>query len=453
MRRGDAPHTSSGRPSAGGEGYDDAHHAPDRRGTAAAWDDAVPDDAVPDDAARAVWAEEPGAAEGDSADAEPLDTEPLDAEPLDAEPLDTEVVDGELVDGGSAEARWADDEPVYAEVVEDEPVHSGSTAVVPVDPRAARSARLRSTLASSRRGAARRDSAASPATSRSASPVAAASSGPNHGARPERPASGAPRGAGAAGGSVVSAGLAARLAEREAFERRRRLKRTALGLAVVAALAALAWAVFLSPLFALEPERIEVRGASEYVDSAEVAAIAAQEAGTPLPRLSTGDLAERIGALPPVGGATVLRDWPRGLTIELDSRVPVAVAADAEGVALVDGAGVVVAVVDAAPEGLPQLAVPLVPPEATTAAARDARETVAAVLEVLRVLPDALREQVATAGGSSPATVTLTLHGGATVQWGSAADTELKAAVLEVLVDQQPARVYDVSVPDRPTTS
>ena len=46
--------------------------------------------------------------------------------------------------------------------------------------------------------------------------------------------------------------------------------------------------------------------------------------------------------------------------------------------------------------------------------------------------------------------ISLELTGGATVVWGSADESEDKAAVLEVLLRQK-ASVYDVTAPGRPT--
>lgn len=421
-----------------------------RGGAAATWDEGTADDEVLD--AEFVDAQ----FEDDAAD-EALDGELV--EELDGDDGRDHGADGDGADGGdaggAASAVHAADPA--ADRSAGESTHprapENSRAMVAMDPQAARSARLRAALASSRRAAHTSPPGAGP--SGAAANGEALGDAVDSGESVDAAPTAAPQGATALPGAsaVVSAGLAARLAQREAYERRRRLKRIGAVAAVFAALGALGWVLFLSPLFALDPEQIEVRGASEYVDVAQVSGIAAQVAGTPLPRLSTGDLAARVEALPPVGSATVMRAWPHGLVVDLTSRTPVATAADPGGVALVDGSGVVLAVVETPPDGLPELTVPLAPAESTTTEARDARETVAAVLEVLEVLPEGLRAQVASAGGSSPATVTLTLRTGATVHWGSARDAELKAAVLEVLVEQQPARVYDVSVPDRPTTS
>lgn len=255
-------------------------------------------------------------------------------------------------------------------------------------------------------------------------------------------------GSGASSASHVSGDLARRLAARAAAERRRRRTRAGLIAAVLAAAAGLLWLLFFSPVLAFDADHAVVEGASRYVDEDEVAQVVARREGMPLPRLSTGSLAAEIGALQGVESAEVTRDWPHGLHVRVAPREPVAAALTPGGVALVDKSGVVVAERRSAPEGMPALAMPPAPP-----ADEAAHETMRAVLQVLGSLPQELRSRVGVAGATSPGAVTLTLDSGATVKWGDAQDSELKAAVLEVLVEERPSNSYDVSVPDRPTVA
>ncbi|WP_052436681.1 cell division protein FtsQ/DivIB [Georgenia sp. SUBG003] len=125
--------------------------------------------------------------------------------------------------------------------------------------------------------------------------------------------------------------------------------------------------------------------------------------------------------------------------------MPVASAPAGGGWVLLDDDGVQVTTVPEAPGDLPEVTVPLSTSDETA-------QALDAVLTVLGVLPPDLLGQVAEAGAESADRVTLTLADGATVRWGSAEESELKAEVLLVL-RQQPAGVYDVSVPRSPTTS
>ncbi|MPV39180.1 cell division protein FtsQ/DivIB, partial [Georgenia subflava] len=246
--------------------------------------------------------------------------------------------------------------------------------------------------------------------------------------------------------AAVITGLAARMAERAAADRRLLLRRGAWTLLVLAVLAGLAWVLLFSPLLALDAERIKVDGVADPVDPATVVAVVEDEVGTPLLRVDTAEVAGRIAEIPTVREAQVSRSWPDGLAITVVPRVPVAAAAATDGGwVLVDADGVQVATAAEVPEGLPEVTVPLTSSE-ETAPALDA------VLTVLGVLPEELLGQVAQAGATTPEQVMLTLDDGATVRWGSAEESELKAEVLAVL-REEPAGVYDVSVPRTPTTS
>jgi cell division protein FtsQ len=251
-----------------------------------------------------------------------------------------------------------------------------------------------------------------------------------------------PRGATA---SAVSTGLAARLAEKAAADRRLLLHRLGVALAVLALVGGAAWVLLFSPLLALQGDKIELAGVEGHVDAAEVRAAVEPEIGTPLLRVDTSAVADRVATLPAVERAQVARSWPDGVTVTVVPRQPVAAAPVEGGWVLLDDDGVQVTTVPEVPADLPEVTVPL----STSAETAPALE---AVLSVLGALPPDLLGQVAQAGATSADHVTLTLADGATVRWGDAGESELKVEVLLVL-RQQPAGVYDVSVPRSPTTS
>jgi cell division protein FtsQ len=251
-----------------------------------------------------------------------------------------------------------------------------------------------------------------------------------------------PRGAAA---GAVSTGLAARLAEKAAADRRLLLHRLGIALAVLALLAGATWVLLLSPLLALEADKIEITGVGGAVDAAEVRAAVEPEIGTPLLRVDTAAVVDRVASLPAVESTQVSRSWPNGVTVTVVPRVPVAAAALEGGWVLLDDDGVQVTTVPEVPAGLPEVTVPLSTSDETAPALE-------AVLSVLGALPADLLGQVAQAGATSAEQVTLTLADGAIVRWGGAEENELKVEVLLVL-RQQPAGVYDVSVPRSPTTS
>jgi len=247
-------------------------------------------------------------------------------------------------------------------------------------------------------------------------------------------------------GVPAGPGFLERLAERTRAQRRLAWRKVLLVVGVLAAVSALAWALLASPLLALDVEQVTVSGAGEgtTVPVEAVMDVVAQHEGVPLTRLDTGGLTEQVGAITTVRSVNVTRSWPRGLSVEVTPRVPVAAATAEEGLVLLDVDGVVVGSVAEPPEGLPRVTVPL--------SGERAGQTLEAVLTVLAQLPEGLRAEVATAGATNPASITLELTDGARVLWGEVSESELKAAVLDV-VRERPASVYDVTVPRSPTLS
>jgi cell division protein FtsQ len=213
---------------------------------------------------------------------------------------------------------------------------------------------------------------------------------------------------------------------------------------VVGAAAAAAWAVGWSSLF--EIRAVDVRGTSR-LSAEEVLEAAQVPRGVPLIHADTAQVTERVEALLLVANARVSRQWPNTVRIDVTERTTAAVVADRSGsFALLDATGVRFDTVDERPQG-----VPLIDVEIEDGAGADSA-TLMAGLTVARALPPDLAARVQEIRASTPDSVTVALDDGAVVEWGGAADSARKAAVLTVLM-QQPARVYDVSTPNVPTTS
>ncbi|WP_291883448.1 cell division protein FtsQ/DivIB [Cellulomonas sp.] len=249
---------------------------------------------------------------------------------------------------------------------------------------------------------------------------------------------------------VVSTTSVARFAERAKARRTVARRKVVLTACAAAAVAAVAWLLFLSPVLVLEPGEVEVRGAGTVVAVDQVLAAVDQHAGTPLPRLDTVGLRDRVLEVPGVREARVTRAWPHGLTVVLVAREPVAAVPEpaqdgaGPGFALLDMDGVQVGRVDAAPEGLPVVDVPV-----------GDKRALRAVLTVLQQLPADLLAQVASVSAHTQDRVTMMLRDGVEVDWGSAVETPLKIAVLGTLRASpatEGARVFDVSAPRLPIT-
>jgi cell division protein FtsQ len=229
-----------------------------------------------------------------------------------------------------------------------------------------------------------------------------------------------------------------RFPERAQARRWSRWKVALVLLGTAGLLAAAAWAVLESRLFAVRA--VEVTGTSR-LSAAQVVAAADVLEGTPLARVDTGAVAGRVRELPAVRTVDVVRRWPHRVQIVVRERAPAAVRPHGSSFSLVDRSGIAFDVVKARPAGLPLLSAPVdAGPEALRAA-----------LDVLAATPPAVRPQVVEVRAASPDHVTLRLTQGRTVVWGSPDRGDRKAEVLTALMTRR-AKTYDVSAPDAPTT-
>ncbi|OLR94195.1 cell division protein FtsQ/DivIB [Actinokineospora bangkokensis] len=197
---------------------------------------------------------------------------------------------------------------------------------------------------------------------------------------------------------------------------------------------ALVVVVWFTPVIGVRD--VQVSGTSGLSADAvrEAAAVAA---GTPLVRLDTDEVAERVRRLPRVDTVQVTRSFPGTVRISVTERTPVLAVAEQDGVHLLDASGFDYSTVATAPAGLPAL----------TAADQPSREAAAIAVAAL---PEALVRQVAGVAAPTPADVRLTLGDGRVVVWGGPEDSPRKAAVLGPLLTR-PGKTYDVAAPEFPT--
>jgi cell division protein FtsQ len=164
--------------------------------------------------------------------------------------------------------------------------------------------------------------------------------------------------------------------------------------------------------------------------------------GQALARVDLDAIRARVQALAVVRAAEVTRQWPDSIRITLEERVAVAVVEIGGRLRGMDEDGVVFRDYAQAPNGLPRVRTSS---ETGTDALREAAQVVSA-------LPGDLAVRTDFVSVSTIDQIELTLRDGRTVMWGSAEDSEQKAAVLVRLLEQ-PARHVDVSVPGNATTS
>ena len=231
------------------------------------------------------------------------------------------------------------------------------------------------------------------------------------------------------------------------FTKRSRRRRYAwLGAAgVVVALVLAVTIIAFSPLLALK--HIQVTGTSR-LDAATVEKKLSDQLGTPLPLLDAAAISSDLAAFPLIRSYTVESHPPDSIVVRVVERQPVGVIQRGNAFTLVDAAKVPMASSEKRPDGFPLIAA------SGGAADVDADSGFAAAAGVLSALHADVLAQVDTIAAKTKDDVSFTLRGsGATVVWGSAEDSSLKAADLAALLKSAPgAGRYDVSSPHSVTT-
>jgi cell division protein FtsQ len=164
--------------------------------------------------------------------------------------------------------------------------------------------------------------------------------------------------------------------------------------------------------------------------------------GAHLVQLDLGAIRTRVAGLAPVKRVDVSREWPDGVLIKVTERQPVAVVQIAGRYQAMDADGVLFRTYLHPPTTMPRV----------VSTATIGSDALAEAARVIAALPSGLAARVDHVGVRGIDQVTLTMRSGATVMWGSDAQSSLKAEVLVRLL-AHPARLYDVSVPGQPVTS
>jgi cell division protein FtsQ len=199
-------------------------------------------------------------------------------------------------------------------------------------------------------------------------------------------------------------------------------------------LGALVWVVGFTGVLGVRT--VSVTGVRN-LSAADIEAAAGVRTGSPLSRVDTGAVADRVRAIPGVERVAVTRSWPATLRIAITERRGIAYAVVGGVPWTVDASGVRFQQLPHPPASLPLLAV------------RDAGPgdpTTAAALSALTALSPALRARIQAVAADTPDSVTLTLRDHRTVVWGGTADAAAKARVLPALLTRD-GTVYDVSTP------
>jgi cell division protein FtsQ len=232
---------------------------------------------------------------------------------------------------------------------------------------------------------------------------------------------------------------------RRRFARRQWLRRWLVWRYVIASVLLVAltataiWLVFVSSV--LTVKHVEVEGASQ-LSTEKVLAAADVPSGAHLAELDLGAIRTRVAGLAAVKHVDVSRDWPDGVLIRITERHEVAVVDIGGSYQAMDSDGILFKSYARPPAALPRV----------VAGARIGSDALAEAARVLGSLPSGLASRVDHVGVSGIDQVTLSMRSGATVIWGSDAQSAIKAEVLQRLL-AHPARTYDVSVPGQPVTT
>jgi cell division septal protein FtsQ len=234
-------------------------------------------------------------------------------------------------------------------------------------------------------------------------------------------------------------------------QRRRIRRRRIVLVAVLAAVGAVVGAWFLLHTRMFSARVVKVDG-SVHTPAAVVERAAGLTGHPALLSIDPGAAAAGVERLPWVGKAWINRDWPDGVTIVVEERVPVAdVARPGGGWAELDAGGRVLADLPSPPAGLVQLVVPGMVPEPGRVLSPSNNEA----LVTASRLPPALAGQVSQIV-TGPGQLDLKLTLPVTVTMGDNAQLRVKfedvAAMLAAGV-LHPGDVVDVSVPGSPVVS
>jgi cell division protein FtsQ len=204
---------------------------------------------------------------------------------------------------------------------------------------------------------------------------------------------------------------------------------------VLAVLAGAGWLVGFSPVLAVE--RVEVRG-THRIAASSIRKAAAVPLGLPLPRQDLAAIAGRVSSLSQIESVEVSRRWPDTVRVTVVERRPVLGVRQPEGFVLIDTRGVAFHSQPTLPSGVLQADVD----SSNVGVLREVGAIAAA-------MPVALRGRVERLRATSRSSVTVVLNDGVQVNWGTGADSALKADIVLALLKRKPSTI-DVSSPHNP---
>ncbi|MCU1631885.1 MAG: peptidase [Micrococcaceae bacterium] len=215
--------------------------------------------------------------------------------------------------------------------------------------------------------------------------------------------------------------------------------------AVVLVLGGVVAYVIFSPALALRAVVVE---GNALVATAEIESALAPLTGTPLTRISTGEVRALLDDQAPIEDVEIAAEPPSTLVVTVQERVPVAVLQEGGDFVLIDSEGRQLTTV----AERDQVKLPLI--DGGTNAVNS--EVFSSITAVLAELPVSILSRLNNASAASVDSIRLSLTGDQRIFWGSSERSAEKAKVLEAMLaipeSDPPVREFDVSTPDRPVT-
>lgn len=153
--------------------------------------------------------------------------------------------------------------------------------------------------------------------------------------------------------------------------------------------------------------------------------------GDNLARVDAGRAARGVADLPWVHSATVTRGWPGTLEVAITERRAVLYIREDDGEHLIDEGGVPF-IIDTPPEGAVEVT--------------GEPESFGGIAGAVASLPDHVRAMVASVDAPGPHELTLHLHDGRTVYWGSPENNHDKSVAMQTVI-QREGQHWNVSNP------
>lgn len=244
-----------------------------------------------------------------------------------------------------------------------------------------------------------------------------------------------------------SPGTGAVRARRPRAALRGKAKVAAAAIAVVAVVAGIAWAVlWFTPVATVRD--IEVTGAV-HGDAAAISDATGIAVGEQLARVDTGAAARGAAGQPWVERATVGRSWPSTITVEVVEHAAVLHVRATDGEHLINAEGKEFLVAPPPPGSIEVVRLPRVEDPRPGKIDPDPA-TVRAALDILAALPERVRAEIARIDAPGPSQITVNLHDGREIFFGSADRATEKARAADIVFDREGQR-WNVSNPVEPS--